>query len=64
VLLHNFCVAEYRLTKIDAALWRQVKARAAYEGRSIRFVVLELLRVYAKRGFTVVETFDGKQAKE
>lgn len=48
----------YVLRHIDPELWRQVKSKAAYEGRTIRFVLLELLRVYARHGFTVVETFN------
>lgn len=51
-------MAEYRLADIDPDLWKQVKDRAAYEGRTIRFVLIELLRVYAKHGFHVVETFN------
>lgn len=48
----------YVLKRIDPELWVAVKARAASEGRSVRFVLLELLRVYAKHGFLVVETFN------
>jgi hypothetical protein len=50
---------DYALRAVDAELWKNVKARAAQEGRSIRFVLIELLKVYARHGFTVVETFDG-----
>ena len=49
----------YALRRIDADIWRKAKTRAASEGRTIRFVLLELIRVYAKHGFHVVETFDG-----
>lgn len=59
------CVAvpNYFLRDIDPELWRKVKARAAFDGRPIRFVILELLKVYAEHGYTVVETFDGKKKK-
>lgn len=56
-------MSEYRLTDIDPSLWRRVKSRSAYEGRSIRFVLLELLKVYATHGFRVVETFNGKEPR-
>lgn len=49
---------DYALRGVDRALWNRVKARAAGEGRSIRFVILALLKVYAAHGFTVAETFD------
>jgi hypothetical protein len=56
--------SDYRLQNIPPDLWRQVKARAEGEGRSIRFVVLRLLEVYAEHGFWVVETFaSGGQRK-
>lgn len=50
-------VEKYTLRNIDADLWRRVKERTASEGRSIRFVVLALLRLYAEQGFSVVEDF-------
>jgi len=56
-------VEKYTLRAIDDGLWRQVKARVASEGRTIRFVLLALLRVYAKHGYHVVETFDGKDKR-
>jgi hypothetical protein len=55
-------VTKYTLRNIDDDLWQAVKARAAKEGRPIRFVLLSLLRVYANHGFfRVVETFDAKE---
>lgn len=51
-------MADYPLRNVPNDLWRQVKSKAAYEGRTIRFVLLELLRIYAKHGFAVVEKFD------
>lgn len=51
----------YVLRRVEPDLWKRVKSRAAYEGRTIRFVILELLRVYAKHGFHVVETFDTRR---
>ena len=55
---------KYTLRQIDPELWDAVKKRAASEGRSIRFVLIELLQVYAKHGFAVVEKFkDGRRRK-
>lgn len=56
-------VLSYALRRIDPDLWRKVKSRAAYEGRSVRFVIMELLKVYATHGFEVVETFNNKDEK-
>jgi hypothetical protein len=39
----------YTLRRIDPELWRRVKARAAFEGRTVRFVILALLRAYADK---------------
>lgn len=41
----------YLLREIPDTLWSRVKARAAGEGRSLRYVVLRLLGDYARRGF-------------
>jgi hypothetical protein len=38
----------------------QVRETAALEGRSVRFVLIALLKVYAAHGFEVVEHFNGK----
>ncbi len=43
----------YLLRDIDPALWRLVKIRAATEGRSVRDVLLELLRRYTEPRQTV-----------
>jgi hypothetical protein len=53
-------MTKYTLRNIDTELWLRVKERAAKEGRSLRFVLLEVLKIYAKYGFTIVETFDGR----
>lgn len=53
----------YVLRNIDPELWRQVKTRAASEGRSVRFVLIEFLKAYTRWGFHVVETFDGGTTK-
>lgn len=34
----------------DNELWTAFKARAAREGRSLRWVILELIRRYVERG--------------
>lgn len=49
---------DYALRGVDRELWTRVKTRAAAEGRSIRYVLVELLKIYARHGFHVVETFD------
>lgn len=42
-------MANFILRKFDDALWAKVKARADKEGRSLRFIVLRLLELYATR---------------
>jgi hypothetical protein len=54
-------MANFYLRDIDPDLWRRAKARAASEGRTMRFVLLALLRVYAKHGLQVVEAFNGRK---
>ena len=53
----------FSLRHVDPELWKRLKHRAASEGRTIRFVLIELIRVYADHGYHVVETFDGKHKK-
>lgn len=50
---------DYALRGVDRELWNRVKAQAAKEGRPIRFVLIEFLKVYADHGFRTVETFGG-----
>lgn len=50
----------YVIRRIDPELWKAVKARAAKEGRPIRFVILGLLQLYAERGYKVVEAANHK----
>lgn len=52
---------DYALRGVDAELWTRVKEQAAREGRSIRFVLVAFLKVYAAHGFHVVETFNGRE---
>jgi len=40
----------FLLRNPDPALWAQFKARAATEGHSLRWVILELIRRYVARG--------------
>lgn len=54
----------YYLRRIEPALWKRVKARAGAEGRSLRFILCELLRVYAEHGYRVVETFETPGGKK
>ena len=44
----------YILRKIDPDLWASVKARAAAEGRPLRFVILALLKAYAEQGLALI----------
>lgn len=39
----------YILRNIDPDLWAKVKARAASEGRPLRWLILKLLELYASR---------------
>ena len=47
-------VTGYYLRGIPPEMWRGVKTRAAFEGRTIRFVILALLRLYAKHGLDAI----------
>jgi hypothetical protein len=40
----------YILRNIDPELWIKVKARAAQEGRGLRWIILTLVEWYAKHG--------------
>jgi hypothetical protein len=42
-------MANFILRKFDDKLWEKVKKRAESEGRSLRFIVLRLLELYATR---------------
>jgi len=47
-LLHpELTMANFILRKFDDTLWSRVKTRAASEGRSLRWIVLKLLEMYA-----------------
>jgi hypothetical protein len=41
---------DYFLRNVENSLWRQVKARAALEGKDIREVIIEALENYVKEG--------------
>lgn len=43
-------MASFILRNVDAELWRAFKSRAAAEGVSLRWVVLELIRRYIAKG--------------
>lgn len=45
----------YILREIDPQLWEQFKARAASEGRGLKFVVLRLVELYTKVGLEAME---------
>lgn len=48
-------MVNYTLRRVEPALWDRVKERAASEGRSIRFVLITALRLYAEHGFHKME---------
>lgn len=39
----------YMVRNVDGALWAAVKQRAAEEGRSVRWVIINLLWLYANQ---------------
>lgn len=41
---------DYILRDIDKKLWQEFKKRAASEGRSLRWVILEFIKHYVKHG--------------
>lgn len=43
-------VAAYLLRDIPEDVWQRVKRRATKEGRSLRFIILALLKRYADKG--------------
>jgi plasmid stability protein len=43
-------MTSYIIRNIPIALWAEVKARAASEGRSIRWLILRFLEAYAEKG--------------
>lgn len=48
-------MAAYTMRNIDDGLWQAVHARAKAEGRSVKGVLLLLLRIYAQVGLTTLE---------
>lgn len=51
----------YQLERIPDHLWREVKSRAAIEGKSMREVLLRLLTVYAGLADTTEEQTGTKE---
>ena len=41
---------DYLLRNVENSLWRQVKARAALEGKDVREVIIEALKNYVTEG--------------
>jgi len=41
---------DYLLRNVEDSLWRQVKARAALEGKDMREVIIEALKNYVTAG--------------
>lgn len=41
---------DYLLRNVEDSLWRQVKARAALEGKDVREVIIEALESYVTAG--------------
>jgi len=48
-------MSSYILRSIDPELWSAVKARAATEGRPLRFVLMTLLALYAELGLDALK---------
>lgn len=40
----------YLLREVPGDLWKRVRAKAAREGRSVRFILIEFLRAWVKEG--------------
>ena len=45
----------YILRHIDESIWTPFKARAAQEGRGLKFVLLRLIHLYATVGLDALE---------
>ena len=45
-------MASFILRNPEPELWQAFKARAASEGRSLRWVIMELIRRYVRDGLT------------
>jgi hypothetical protein len=43
-------LTDYLIRDIDKKLWKQFKERAAKEGRSLRWVLLEFIKSYVTHG--------------
>lgn len=43
-------MASFAFKDVDDKLWKQFKQRAQSEGRSLRWVILELIRRYIEKG--------------
>ena len=56
-------VSAYTLRDIDPDLWRRVKIRAAYEGKTIREALVDLLKVYATHGGDALDKFLTEDSK-
>jgi hypothetical protein len=52
-------MANYILRQFDDALWQRFKARAQGEGRGLRWVLLELIRMYADGRVSVNRESEG-----
>ena len=52
---------DYFLRSVEDSLWRQVKARAALEGKDMREVIIEALREYVSEGMEEKKPKKGKQ---
>ena len=52
---------DYLLRNVEDGLWRQVKARAALEGKDMREVIIEALREYVSQGMDETKPKRGKK---
>lgn len=50
-------MTSYIIRGIDAELWQAVKRRASADGRSLRWLILRLLALYAANGLENLERF-------
>jgi hypothetical protein len=57
--LHN--MASFILRNPDPELWRAFRERAQSEGRSLRWLILELIRRYVENGLTADELPTAKE---
>lgn len=48
-------MSSYIIRGIDPEIWEPFKARAAQEGRGLKYVILRLIVLYTKLGLAAIE---------